>query len=90
MNNGKTGGSAGGAGAEAPDPLPRLGEPVEKRGHRRPADDFFRSLAQEQKAGAPEREMQTALQNGRAYDDRWLLEDGKAVPGERHALDRTG
>ncbi len=26
----------------------RLGEPVEKRGHRRPVDDFFRSLAQEQ------------------------------------------
>jgi two-component system, chemotaxis family, CheB/CheR fusion protein len=25
-----------------------LGEPVEKRGHRRPVDDFFRSLAQEQ------------------------------------------
>jgi two-component system CheB/CheR fusion protein len=25
-----------------------LGEPVEKRGHRRPIDDFFRSLAQEQ------------------------------------------
>ena len=27
----------------------QLGEPVEKRGHRRPVDDFFRSLAQEQK-----------------------------------------
>lgn len=27
----------------------RLGEPVEKRGHRRPIDDFFRSLAREQK-----------------------------------------
>ena len=27
----------------------RLGEPVEKRGHRRPVDDFFRSLAEEQK-----------------------------------------
>jgi two-component system CheB/CheR fusion protein len=27
----------------------RLGEPVEKRGHRRPVDDFFRSLALEQK-----------------------------------------
>ena len=26
----------------------RLGEPVEKRGHRRPVDDFFRSLAMEQ------------------------------------------
>ncbi|HEY1791611.1 MAG TPA: chemotaxis protein CheB [Opitutaceae bacterium] len=26
----------------------RLGEPVEKRGHRRPVDDFFRSLAREQ------------------------------------------
>jgi two-component system CheB/CheR fusion protein len=26
-----------------------LGEPVEKRGHRRPVDDFFRSLALEQK-----------------------------------------
>jgi two-component system CheB/CheR fusion protein len=26
----------------------RLGEPVEKRGHRRPVDDFFRSLAHEQ------------------------------------------
>jgi two-component system CheB/CheR fusion protein len=26
----------------------RLGEPVEKRGHRRPVDDFFRSLAAEQ------------------------------------------
>ena len=25
-----------------------LGQPVEKRGHRRPVDDFFRSLAQEQ------------------------------------------
>ena len=29
-----------------------LGEPVEKRGHRRPIDDFFRSLAQEQKENA--------------------------------------
>ena len=27
----------------------RLGDPVEKRGHRRPVDDFFRSLAAEQK-----------------------------------------
>ncbi|MGH8256474.1 MAG: chemotaxis protein CheB [Steroidobacteraceae bacterium] len=27
----------------------RLGEPVEKRGHRHPVDDFFRSLAREQK-----------------------------------------
>jgi two-component system, chemotaxis family, CheB/CheR fusion protein len=26
-----------------------LGDPVEKRGHRRPVDDFFRSLAREQK-----------------------------------------
>ena len=26
-----------------------LGEPVEKRGHRRPVDDFVRSLAEEQK-----------------------------------------
>ena len=30
----------------------RLGEPVEKRGHRRPVDDFFRSLAAEQKEKA--------------------------------------
>jgi two-component system CheB/CheR fusion protein len=30
----------------------RLGEPVEKRGHRRPVDDFFRSLAEEQKERA--------------------------------------
>ncbi|HET6493436.1 MAG TPA: CheR family methyltransferase, partial [Burkholderiales bacterium] len=29
-----------------------LGEPVEKRGHRRPVDDFFRSLAAEQKERA--------------------------------------
>jgi two-component system CheB/CheR fusion protein len=29
-----------------------LGEPVEKRGHRRPVDDFFRSLAREQKENA--------------------------------------
>jgi two-component system CheB/CheR fusion protein len=29
-----------------------LGEPVEKRGHRRPVDDFFRSLAQEQQERA--------------------------------------
>src|ERR1700730_6183284 len=29
-----------------------LGEPVEKRGHRRPVDDFFRSLAEEQKERA--------------------------------------
>jgi two-component system CheB/CheR fusion protein len=29
-----------------------LGEPVEKRGHRRPVDDFFRSLALEQKEKA--------------------------------------
>lgn len=29
-----------------------LGEPVEKRGHRRPIDDFFRSLAREQKEQA--------------------------------------
>jgi two-component system CheB/CheR fusion protein len=29
-----------------------LGEPVEKRGHRRPVDDFFRSLADEQKERA--------------------------------------
>jgi two-component system, chemotaxis family, CheB/CheR fusion protein len=29
-----------------------LGEPVEKRGHRRPIDDFFRSLAEEQKEKA--------------------------------------
>jgi two-component system CheB/CheR fusion protein len=27
----------------------RLGEPLEKRGHRHPVDDFFRSLAREQK-----------------------------------------
>src|SRR5258705_10704019 len=26
----------------------QLGEPVEKRGHRRPVDDFFRSLAEHQ------------------------------------------
>jgi two-component system CheB/CheR fusion protein len=30
----------------------RLGQPVEKRGHRRPVDDFFRSLALEQKETA--------------------------------------
>jgi two-component system CheB/CheR fusion protein len=30
----------------------RLGEPVELRGHRRPVDDFFRSLADEQKEKA--------------------------------------
>lgn len=30
----------------------RLGEPVEKRGHRRPVDDFFRSLAAEQRERA--------------------------------------
>jgi two-component system, chemotaxis family, CheB/CheR fusion protein len=30
----------------------RLGEPVEKRGHRRPVDDFFRSLALEQQERA--------------------------------------
>lgn len=30
----------------------RLGEPVEKRGHRRPVDDFFRSLAREQQESA--------------------------------------
>ena len=29
-----------------------LGQPVEKRGHRRPIDDFFRSLAQEQHQSA--------------------------------------
>ncbi|HEV7135141.1 MAG TPA: chemotaxis protein CheB [Steroidobacteraceae bacterium] len=29
-----------------------LGEPVEKRGHRRPVDDFFRSLAREQQERA--------------------------------------
>ncbi len=29
-----------------------LGEPTEKRGHRRPVDDFFRSLAREQKERA--------------------------------------
>jgi two-component system, chemotaxis family, CheB/CheR fusion protein len=29
-----------------------LGQPVEKRGHRRPIDDFFRSLAQEQQDNA--------------------------------------
>ena len=29
-----------------------LGEPVEKRGHRRPVDDFFRSLAEEQRERA--------------------------------------
>jgi two-component system CheB/CheR fusion protein len=29
-----------------------LGEPTEKRGHRRPVDDFFRSLAREQKEHA--------------------------------------
>ncbi len=29
-----------------------LGEPVEQRGHRRPVDDFFRSLAREQQEGA--------------------------------------
>ncbi|HWF99846.1 MAG TPA: chemotaxis protein CheB, partial [Steroidobacteraceae bacterium] len=29
-----------------------LGEPVEKRGHRRPVDDFFRSLAREQRERA--------------------------------------
>jgi two-component system CheB/CheR fusion protein len=30
----------------------RLGEPVQMRGHRRPVDDFFRSLAREQKESA--------------------------------------
>ena len=30
----------------------QLGEPVEHRGHRRPIDDFFRSLAREQKENA--------------------------------------
>ncbi|MGH8217503.1 MAG: chemotaxis protein CheB [Steroidobacteraceae bacterium] len=30
----------------------RLGQPVHKRGHGRPVDDFFRSLAQEQKGSA--------------------------------------
>src|SRR5258705_12096283 len=30
----------------------RLGEPVEKRGHRRPVDDFFRSLADMQQEKA--------------------------------------
>ncbi len=30
----------------------RLGEPVEKHGHRRPVDDFFRSLAREQQEDA--------------------------------------
>jgi two-component system CheB/CheR fusion protein len=30
----------------------KLGEPVELRGHRRPVDDFFRSLAEEQKEKA--------------------------------------
>jgi len=30
----------------------RLGAPVERRGHRRPVDDFFRSLAREQKEAA--------------------------------------
>src|SRR5437868_4913012 len=30
----------------------KLGEPVEKRGHRRPVDDFFRSLAREQREKA--------------------------------------
>jgi two-component system CheB/CheR fusion protein len=34
------------------DGLLRLGEPVQKRGHRRPVDDFFRSLALEQQAKA--------------------------------------
>ena len=33
-------------------PILRLGAPVEQRGHRRPIDDFFRSLAREQKEGA--------------------------------------
>jgi two-component system CheB/CheR fusion protein len=32
--------------------LLRLGEPIEKRGFRRPVDDFFRSLAREQKEKA--------------------------------------
>ena len=32
--------------------LLQLGEPVERRGHRRPVDDFFRSLAAEQKEKA--------------------------------------
>ena len=34
------------------DSMLHLGEPVEKRGHRRPVDDFFRSLAQEQQENA--------------------------------------
>ena len=29
-----------------------LGEPVQRRGHRRPVDDFFRSLAEEQQEKA--------------------------------------
>ncbi len=29
-----------------------LGKPVERRGHRRPIDDFFRSLAREQHENA--------------------------------------
>jgi two-component system CheB/CheR fusion protein len=34
------------------DGILRLGEPIEKRGHRRPVDDFFRSLAREQREAA--------------------------------------
>jgi two-component system CheB/CheR fusion protein len=34
------------------DGMLRLGEPIEKRGHRRPVDDFFRSLAREQREAA--------------------------------------
>jgi two-component system CheB/CheR fusion protein len=34
------------------DGLLRLGEPLEKAGHRRPVDDFFRSLAEEQRERA--------------------------------------
>ena len=55
-----------------------LGEPVEKPGHRRPVDDFFRSLAEEQRERAVAIVMSGMGSNGSAGRSRSRRSAGSA------------
>jgi two-component system, chemotaxis family, CheB/CheR fusion protein len=77
----------------------RLGEPVEKRGHRRPVDDFFRSLALEQKEKAIAVVLSGTGTNGTAGAQAVKAAGGLCVaqnpdsaefPGMPHSLIRAG
>ncbi len=54
----------------------RLGEPVEKRGHRKPVDDFFKSLAAEQRERAI-----CVVMSGMGTNGTMGAEEVKAVGG---------